>query len=460
MKREIVKKIVTVNLIPFMEIKPSDVLFSKSLIHKFYTDKPKIGNEYFLWAQSDGAMTDIWVQGEVLNSEKYGNIGDLISESSLPPKLKVNANLPAKEAQYPFGAWEGKRVNIPLSLNDELNEETFLGSKASHEMLSNLNDNLNYFNKQCLVLRANDELDVHSMALAYFMSEAVKATSQTFKSIDEIVNFILCLEIDMDALKQFHESRAEKYTKDIKYAYRNILIKDFTSCWESTLEIISSLDITFDDLENSFRNMGMVRWSTADDFRNLNNKLGALFLSPYEYEIFLRSGSLGSGVPFRSNDPNFSKAWLKKKIAERGQDAIIAFYEVHGRFNTELIHFFSSPIQRVFANKLLKVLPSKDVIWKHAEVNLKQAFYDDHKAIIECGKKVRNGTTEGGKRSKEQTEKEFNPKYRKAEKLIKKTHKENPKDSWTKVTNSVAEQTELGASTLRKKFNKEYFGNW
>lgn len=467
MKKEITKDLADVNLISFLEIKPSDVLFSKSLIHKLLGgEETKQYDEFFLWAQSAGAFTDVWLQDEVHDDpHENDNSDNSTSDKSLPPHLKVVAYLPAKDAEWCWEAWKGKRVNIPLTAEDFTKNKSDSPGKTRFRYLykaslSTLGD-INYFDKQCLVLRAHDKLKVHPMAIAYFIVDAIQSTSQVFKSIDQIIDFILCLKIDTEAMNDFHKSHADNYQNGVKYRYKSIVIKDCTDMWKAALKIVSAPVVTLSYLEKPFRRMGIEYWPTADILKDLNNNLGALFLTSIEFESFVKSGGNCFEDYFPINDQEYFENWLKKTNVERGVFTLKAFYEAIYLLSTELVHFNSSPIKRVFSHKLLKVLPKIEVILKQSENILHKEFFNEHGSDIDRGKRVLAGVTKSGKQKAIDSKIVIESKLPDARKLIIKRHKEYPSMSFTQICDKIAKEIGVGASTLKKYgVTKNSFADW
>lgn len=455
--------------VPFMDIRPTDVLISRNLILKLLTGMATDGDDFLLWAQSSCFMTDVFLSKKKmpLEVDKFGNPVFEEGDCSTP---KIDAYLPPKDAEYYFGEWEGKRVKIPQYENEiedqsisspELSIDSCgrirFGSTAS----SDLTEGINYgYYDNCWVLRKTSGLDVHPMALAHFVSDSVRQSRTKCNTVDEALDHILDLDIDQEELIEFHNSQAQQYPKNVRYGYRDILQGDHANEWGSIFNIISQPIITIRDLEPPLRKMGMAHWGVADDFMELNNRLGALFLTPTDFETFVKSGGIGH-ISLKLNDPEDYPKWLKHQIGHRGQTAVTALYEVYAILERWLFHFSSSPIQRVFAKKLLPVLPEKKMVIKKSDMVLKEAFFDEYGSDIKRGIKVHKGASKGGAQKANEKKLEIERKVSDVREETMNKHNESHHLSFTRILTIVAKDVDIGVSTLKNYgVIKKNFPDW
>jgi hypothetical protein len=443
-----VRDIATITLVPFMEIRPTDVLILGDLITKLHRNKGR--DKYFLWAQSSCSLTDIQLQEKKREPLEHDNTGNPIVKLDYlePPKIQVY--LSAQEDRDCFCSWPGKYIEIPRDKN-ELNKEEValyesncLGHKIGVDQIAGLNDGHHFFDKECWVLRGKSDSDVHPMALAHCISDLIDEATVTFDGIDDITNHVSGLKLDKEKLREFCKTQAKNYPKNIRYQYQGY---DYTAEWTKALGIIAAQTINIAKIAEPFRNMGMLKRSTAESIMDLNNKLGSLFLTPAEYEIFVRSGSLGYGVPLRLNDPD-SKQWLKWHAAHRGQAAIKAYLEVLGYFRRVKDHCSSSPIERIFACKLLEVCPPTEIILLKAELVLMDAFFEEHGKNIAKGEKW--VWTEANKKRSEQSKKQ----KKDAIDEIEAIHKRSPCISFTACLKKAGENLGIALRTMQRHVKK------
>jgi hypothetical protein len=142
-------------------------------------------------------------------------------------------------------------------------------------------------------------------------------------------------------------------------------------------------------------------------------------------------------------------------------DAIKSFNQVHGNFRKELIHFTSSPIQRVFAKQLLSILPEMNVILKRFDIIKNELFFDKYGKDIMRGEKVLDGASKAGKQKADRMKPEIERKVSDAYEKILKKHLESPYLSFSKILEDIAGEMGIGISTLKKYgIKKTDFPDW
>lgn len=268
MEKKFVKDLAEIVLVPFMKIAPSDVLILKNLIYWLQVNKSKNQSDYFLWAQDEGALTDIWFQ-----EAKYKDDFDSNDTVSLKAHLfyTVNNVKQRKDVYIQRRTIQSTdQMNIPLPYLLTDTKETI--------NLHRLNISINYLSKACWVLRSANGSNLTPLTLSFFISDSVRKSYENYTSFDEVIEHILNLEVDIDKLESFEKNCARDFPKDIRYKYSSMYNNNYTSEWNTVLEKIEQPEISIIDLAHQFRKMGVSHFHTGDMFEKLNNKLGHLFL--------------------------------------------------------------------------------------------------------------------------------------------------------------------------------------
>lgn len=438
MEKKFVKDLAEIVLVPFMKIAPSDVLILKNLIHWFQANKPKNQSNYFLWAQDEGALTDILFQ-----ESKYKDDFDSNDTVSLKAHLfyTINNVKQSKDVYIQRRTIQSTdQMNMPLSYLLTDTKETI--------NLCRLNISINYLNKACWVLRSANGSNLTPLTLSFFISDSVGKSYENYTSFDKVIEHILNLEVDIDKLESFEKNCARDFPKDIRYKYSSMYNNNYTSEWNTVLEKIEQPEISIIDLAHQFRKMGVAHFHTGDMFEKLNNKLGHLFLEHSESETFIKNQGLG--YIYFGRKPEDYEQWVQYEIFARAINAIHTYNDIYETYLTKLVHFSSSPIERIFAYKLLNLLPTKDVIQKRATEIQKEEFSNMYRRVIEIGTKVLAGVEKGGKQYAEKIGPDIDKKVKLACEAIIHMHLEQKHLSFSAILDKVAKEFDIGSSTLRK----------
>ncbi|OBQ56754.1 hypothetical protein [Halodesulfovibrio spirochaetisodalis] len=441
--KKTVAELVDVVLVPFMEIKPSDVLLLKNLINHLHVDGFRTQGEYFLWAQQAGSLADIWLEAK--SDDVYDSIEDFVKSCPPLPQLRMEACL----SDFNDEGGEGKSVSIPLTvkaISDEFHsfEPALFGYRCSEQVVSRVNYEMNYFGKQCWVLRSRVKSDLTPLALSFFISIVVRKSQERFKELSDIIKFIRGIKIDVDELRLFEKNQAESYAKSVKYSYRRMVGDNHVEEWLEVLKIVESPVIRLVDLANPFKKMGLAYWGIAKEFDDLNRDVGALFLSQSDYELFIQNGGLGYTFVGSWSSEN-----LKNLSAKRGLKAIQSFYDVYLRFREKFIDCSSSPMERIFAKLLLRCLPERNVIHKRVEIVQEKLFLCEHGSNIERGKKVYAGSIKAGHQNKAEKSERMRQIVSTARERVIEKHIEFPWKIFGDILECVATELDVKPKTLR-----------
>ena len=459
------KDLAEIKLIPFMELKPDDIIILKNLFLDL-TNGITSEREYFHRATQGASIFDVYFKNDYdfieLNFEEM-------------PILGVNLNLEKKD-NIP----QRKNIYVPKHIEEMRSKKIsgysfLLGTPASVNLLDEMN-NLNWFRRECWVMRETAPVQHTNQSnttgiLPFCLTSAIKNSTHKCNTDEECIDYVLNLEIDLDLIHSLQQGNSNQEYKEFQFSELGNTFHDGHEKWNEALVLVKKTDTTFNELGDALTANSPFAHK-GEYLKKLNQALGALFLSKEDFWRYIHSGEVDRYY-YIDQDANeaepfslvLNQNWFKQLLIDRGILALDALSEVKDLFRSIRIGPHSSALARIFAHLLLRRLPDKKVLLTRHDINMKdffqKNFFDEHGPNIERGEKSIAGARKAGENQQLKKMARKDKYFEKACRIMKEIQHKNSNITFTASLVKAAKQLSISRSTLANYgLNKKSYEKW